>query len=256
MTNEALDLLDRLTSPELAKKAELDNNRPQDRSPLRRFKADILGSGQDLQVEQRRVGNFDQRGVYLDLNVTEVYESNPPVDPGMHRLWIRLPGERRDGKQAEPNINSEVVQMMESAQLASIRLLPGRKGVTFTESTHEFSGRADTGKPDPKNPARTLWEDKTFTTYYYKLDLSGPASSNGSSAAPKSVEPSPEAIEAAFKLLGTDGMEENAFNLAASKDPVIKKDGAAISAIASGKFAADQIAAGKIVRDGQTLVAV
>lgn len=254
MTSEALDLLDRLTDPELAKQAEIDNARPRDRSPLRYFRADV--PEQIPEAQQKQVGNFQQWGFYLDVDVKEVYSSNPPVEPGMVQLWIRCPNPRRqDGTENKANVNSESTLMLGSAGI-KLRGLLGAKNVVFKEEVHPWTSRSQTDKPDPNRPGQMLWEDRENNTFYYKLELGAPASSNGSAPTPVSAEPSQEAVAAALKLLEGNGMEETAFNLAASKDPIIKKDTAMVSAIASGKFAADQIATGKIVRDGSLLVVV
>jgi hypothetical protein len=265
MTTEQADLLTLLSDPLLAEKAEQESNRPFNRFPGRHFKADI--PNQELSIISRRVGNsqFDEWGMFLDLEVTEVYEGN--VQPGEHTLWIRSANPyKRDGTPNKNTKNSELVQMTNAAGMNPREWL-GKKGVVFEDAIHKYTQRKDTREPDldamgvqkrnADGSPRTIWIDEPASLFYYKLTFSqaGNALVNSAVANGATVQPKPESIAAAFLLLG-DGMEESAFGLAVSKDPVIKKDNAMIGYVASGKFASDMIAEGKLVRDGTTLVAV
>lgn len=253
-TNEALDLLERLSSPELAARAEVEASRPFGRFPARYFKADI--PSQELEITSRRPqnSNFDEWGIYLTVDVTEVYESSPPIEPGNYQLWIRSANPTtRDGKENKRTQNSELVQTTLAAG-RSPKSWPGSKGVVFHEEVFDYKYDRNTNQKD--SSGKDIWERGVDgRTFYYKMTFGG-ASPVSNGAAPVAAEPTQKAIDAALKLLGTDGMDEAAFQLAASKDPAIKNDGAFISALASGKWAADMIAAGKIVRDGSQLVVV
>lgn len=264
MTQEELDLLTTLSNPALAKRAEMERNRPMDRSPLRHFRADILGKGSDLQVTQRtpQGSQYPQTGVWLDINVTEVYDSGAHAMPtGNMQLWVRLPNPSRTGGH-NPNVNSEAVQMVQSAGLNSIRDLPGKKNVEFKDEVHTYMGRYDTQEPEyDKNghpTGRTVWADRENSTWYYKLTIGkGVNQSNG--AAPATSE----GIDAALNLLFQDSVEaevatasSNTFQVAASKDSVVNKDVSLVKSIAEGKFVADMVAAGKILREGEKLVRI
>lgn len=245
MTQEALDLLDRLSNPDNIKQAESDKSRPGWRPALQHFKADILGSAQDIQIETRRpVGsNYDDTGYWLDIDVREILHGRGEM--GEQKLWIKFP-RFPSGDYPDKDSDSENARMMLAAReadptITSPRQLPGRRNVEFKEETYDYTyySKAKGGEV----PA---------TTYFYRLNFSGAAASNR--AAMQSL-PTEEATEKAISLL-TEGMDEKAFGLAAMKDPLIKKDSALISAIASGKFATEQIAGGRVVRDGSNLVAV
>lgn len=262
MTSEALDLLDRLSNPELAERAEQEADRPYGRFPGRWFKADI--PQQELDIVSRRPNNsqFDEWGLYLTVNVTEVYNASPPIEPGEYQLWIRSANPTtRDGKENKRTKHSELIQMVEAAGRGP-RTWTNTKGVVFKEEIHNYTADRNTGQKG--SDGKDIWERNVpqRPVFYYKLDFSGNVitnntfSQNGSGSTAQPTEPSPEAITAAFAILGTDGMEEAAFGLACSKDPVCKQDMAFIDYVASGKFASDQIAAGKIVRDGSNLVVV
>lgn len=251
MTTEALDLLDRLSSPELAQKAEKDANRPFDRFPGKSFKADI--PSQELDVISRRPtgSNFDQWGIYLTVDVTEVFDGN--VEPGEHQLWIRTSNPTtRDGKENKRTLNSELVQMVTAAG-RSVRSWPGNKGVTFTEDTYDYFTDKNTNVKGPDG--KDIWERNVpASTYFYRLNFSGVTVGNGSKPA---AEPTEEAVEKAMSLIidaGDEGVAEVVFNLACSKDPLIKKDAACIGYISSGSFAKDMIGAGRILRAGANLV--
>lgn len=259
MTTEALDLLDRLSDPELAERAEQEADRPFGRFPGRWFKADI--PAQELEITSRRPQNsqFDEWGLMLTVNVTEVYEANPPVEPGEYQIWIRSANPTTSsGKENKRTKHSELVQMVEASK-ARPRQWIGKKGVVFKEEIHNYKTDRNTNQKDDKG--NDIWERNVPArpVFYYKLDFSGsPVTSNGASpvnSAPP-AEVSAAATEAALKILGTDGMDEAAFQLAASKDPKCKNDRAFIDALASGKWAADLIETGKLVRDGSNLVVV
>ena len=250
-TNEALDLLDRLSNPDNVRQAGLLRDRPMDRFPAAHFKANILGKGADLQVEQRTPANsqYPQTGVWLDLDVTEVISGKAEL--GEQRLWVRAPGPRQTGEHNADD-NSELGQMMLAAASAdgsvkSLRALPGRKNVEFKEDVHAYMSRQ-------RNDQTGAWGDVERKTFYYKLTFG--ASSNGATA--PSATPSEEAVEKAISLLIGDGMTIVEFARACSKDPVINKDKALISLLSSkmDSFIADQVGKGRILRDRENIVAI
>lgn len=266
MTNQPLDELDRLSSPEEAQKTEDNRNRPRSRNPLRWFKADILGTGPDLTIENRSMGSWEERGVWLDVLVKEIYRSDPPIEEMNQKIWVRYPNSRRDGKPSDPDINSEPVLMVDAARssdpsVTSIRSLPGRKGVVFKEEAHHFTytKNTNTNVPDPERPGQTIWdrEEKQATTFYYSLDFANPPGRNYGVSPSEPTTPSEEGQAKALSLIidaGEEGIEEAAFGLAAMKDAVVKKDKVLIGAIADGKWASEMIASGKILREGDKLV--
>ena len=238
MTTEAMDLLDLLSNPNNIKQAGQLRDRPMDRFPAIKFRADILGKGSDLQVETRRPqnSNFDQTGVWLDINVTEVLQGKGEL--GEYRLWVRAPGPRRDGQQNADD-NSELGQMMLAANQAdgsvtSIRSLPGRKNVLFEEDMHKYMGRSQVNGE---------WVDREFKTYYYKLNFFGSAvPSNGA----KPAEVTQDVIDTALGIIratGEAGIPEKDFSLAASKVAALKP---LWKSIGDGSFIRDQIKAGKV----------
>jgi hypothetical protein len=251
MTTEALDLLDRLSNPTSIKQAAQDRDRPMDRFPSTHFKADILGNGADLQVEQRtpQGSNYPQTGVWLDIDVKEVLGGRG--EPGPARLWVRAPGQRQNG-QHNADDNSELGQMMlaangADASITSIRSLPGRKNVEFTEAKHEYTGRQ-------RNDSTGEWGNRQFSTYYYVLNFRGGAvaASNGATAQAK---PTDAAIARALELVkeaGEEGIVESEFNLAASRDPIIKPDKAMPKYLTEGKLVSDHPE--NVLRDGNKLV--
>ena len=87
--NDLDDILDRLSNPENIKNAGALRDRPMDRFGATQFRADILGKGADLQVEQWTPLNskFPQTGVWLDLDVTEVAQGKAEL--GQQRLLLR-----------------------------------------------------------------------------------------------------------------------------------------------------------------------
>jgi hypothetical protein len=223
-----------------------------DRFPSTHFKADILGNGADLQVEQRtpQGSNYPQTGVWLDIDVKEVLSGRG--EPGVARLWVRAPGQRQNG-QHNADDNSELGQMMLAANgadssVVSIRSLPGRKNVEFTEAKHEYTGRQ-------RNDSTGEWGDRQFSTYYYVLNFRGGTNSNGSSAPVSAVGPSAAAIARALELVkvaGEEGIVESEFNLAASRDPIIKPDKAMPKYLTEGKLVSDHPE--NVLRDGNKLV--
>lgn len=251
MTTEALDLLDRLSSPTNIKQAAQDRDRPQDRFPATHFRADILGSGNDLEITTRRpVGsNFDQTGVWLDIDVKEILSGRGEL--GKQKLFVRVPAQRQNGSQ-DASDRSELGQMMLSANqsdagVTSIRHLPGRKNVEFTEATDRYMGRS-------RNDQTGEWSDREFTTWFYRLNFRGgaAAASNGT-AAP--AQPGEAAINRALEMIreaGEDGIKEAEFNMLASKDPIIKADRAMLPYLNKRMIPADH--ADKVLRDGDKLV--
>lgn len=257
LTTEALDLLDRLGNVEAAERAEVLFSRPQDRFPGRYFMADI--PEQEPQVQSRRPANsqFDQWGFFLTVNITEVYDSRTPLDPGEYQLWIRTANPKTSaGKDNDATLRTEYVQMNKASGVNSIKPFLGKKGVVFHEEEPlHYTYRSDTKRPDPAKPGSTIWEDKDGYVWFYKLSAGGAQQANGNKPAQSApAEPSEAATEAALKLIGAEGMDETAFQLAASKDATCKADSAFISALASGKWAADMIGSGKLLRDGKLLV--
>ncbi len=240
--NDLDDILDRLSNPENIKNASALRDRPMDRFGATQFRADILGKGADLQVEQRtpQGSQFAQTGVWLDLNVTEVAQGKAEL--GEQRLWIRAPGQRQNGQQNADD-NSELGQMILAAyandpSIKSLRSLPGRKNVTFKEQVHKYTGRQ-------RNDQTGEWGDREFTTYYYALSFSG-ASTNGATPA---AGPTEAAVARALELVresGEDGITETEFRLTASRDPLIKGDRAMVKWLTSGTITAEHPEVGRV----------
>ncbi len=254
--NDALDLLDRLSVGAI-KEAALYKDRPQDRFGATHFKADILGSGTDLQVTTRRPvnSNFDQTGVWLSIDVREILVGKGEL--GEQQLWIRIPGARRDGSATQAEDNSEYARMLlaaneSDASITSLRMLPGRKNVEFKEDVHKYTQRQ-------RNDNTGVWSDADRTTFFYRLNFragTSVVSGNGSnSAGVVQPKPSEVAVQRALDMIkeaGTDGIKEAEFNLQASKDPVIKADKAMAGYLASGKLVSDN--ADKVKRNGVNVV--
>ncbi len=251
MTTEALDLLSRLSSPELAEKAEAEANRPFNRFAGRRFKADI--PQQDLEIISRRVGNsnFDEWGMFLTVEVTDVYEGN--VNPGEHQLWVRSANPTtRDGKENKRTKNSELVQMTAAAGRGP-RQWVGSKGVDFKDSIFTYTYDRNTNEPDPAKPGSTIWQRGVKgETWYYALNFSG-ASSNGAST-PTPTPVSPELIETALSIIratGEAGMPEKDFALAASKIKALQPLWGQIADTTSNNFVTQQMKAEKISKSAE-----
>lgn len=253
MTTEALDLLDQLSNPTNIKQAAQDRDRPQDRFPATHFRADILGNGADLEVTQRtpQGSRFPQHGVWLDIDVLEILGGKGTL--GEQKLWIRGPGPRQDGTQ-QASDRTEMGQMMlavnnSDASITSIRQLPGRKNVEFIEATDDYLG-------SQRDDTTGVWNNAVpRSTWFYKLNFrSGGAVANGNTST-AAAKPSDAAIAKALDMIksaGTDGIREAEFNLAASKDSVIKADKAMLGYLHSGKLVGDN--PDKVLRDGEKLV--
>ncbi len=246
--NDALDLLDRLSVGAI-KEAALYKDRPQDRFGATHFKADILGSGADLQAEQRTPQNsqFAQTGVWLSIDVREILSGKGEL--GEQQLWIRMPGARRDGSATQAEDNSEYARMLLAANesdssITNLRQLPGRKNVEFKEDVHKYTQRT-------RNDNTGEWGDADRTTYFYRLNFRAGTSNGSTAGATSAAKPTEAAILRALDMIkeaGTDGIKEAEFNLQASKDPVIKADKAMAGYLASGKLVSDN--PDKVLRDG------
>lgn len=251
-TTEALDLLDRLSVGAIKEAAEF-KDRPQDRFGATHFRADILGSGADLQVEQRTPANsrFAQTGVWLRVDVKEILAGRG--GPGEQLLWIRLPGARRDGSPTQAEDNSEYSRMLLAANesdpsITNLRQLPGRKNVEFKDAVHKYSQRT-------RNDSTGEWGDVERTTWYYKLNFRSGVATNGNGTAAVSAKPTEAAIARALELVkeaGEAGVDEREFNLACTKDVVIKADRAMPKYLTEGRLVADH--ADKVLRDDKKLV--
>lgn len=248
MTTEALDLLDRLSVGAIKEAAQY-KDRPQDRFGATHFRADILGSGADLQVTTRRPlnSNFDQTGVWLTIDVKEILAGKGEL--GEQQLWIRMPGARRDGSPTQAEDNSEYSRMLLAANesdpsITSLRQLPGRKNVEFKDDVHKYSGRS-------RNDSTGEWYDREFTTWFYRLNFRpGGAVATSNGAAPV-AKPSDAAINRALEMIkaaGDDGIKESEFNLAITKG----QNALPIKYVSEGTFVADHSA--QVLRDGNMLV--
>lgn len=248
-TSEALDLLDRLSVGAIKEAAEF-KDRPQDRFPATHFRADILGSGADLQVTTRRPANsqFDQTGVWLSIDVKEILAGRGEL--GEQQLWVRMPGARRDGSPAQAEDNSEYSQMLLAANAAdpsidNLRKLPGRKNVEFKDATHKYMQRS-------RNDATGEWGDVERTTWFYKLSFRpGSGSASNGTVAPAKVAPTDAAIARALDMIksaGDEGIKEVEFNLAVTKG----KDALPAVYVAEGHLVSDN--PDKVLRDGDRLV--
>lgn len=247
MTNEALDLLDQLSNPTNIKQAEIDKDRPGWRPALQHFRADILGRAEDIQIETRRPAgsNYDDTGYWLDIDVREILRGRGEL--GEQKLWIKFP-RFPSGDYPDKDSDSENARMMLSAfesdpKILSPRHLPGRKNVEFKEETYDYSYYSSKkGNVDA-------------VTWFYRLNFqSGGAVANGNTAV-ATAKPSDAAIAKALDMIksaGADGIREAEFNLAASKDPVIKADKAMLGYLHSGKLVGDN--PDKVLRDGEKLV--
>ncbi len=251
MTQDALDLLDRLSNPILAAKAEKDAARPFDRFKSTHFKADI--PAQELGITSRRPAgsNFDQWGMLLTIELTEDYDGK--VEPGEYTLWVRSANPTtRDGGENKRTQSSELVQMSNAAGGTNPRTWTDKKGVEFTEDTFEYKFDRNTNRQDDNG--KDIWERGVKgDTYFYRLNFRAGNSSNGATVA--NTKPSDVAIQRALDMIkdaGTDGIKEAEFNLQASKDPVIKADKAMAGYLASGKLVSDN--PDKVLRDGAMVV--
>ncbi len=260
MTSEAIDLLD-LLSVGAIKQAAQDKDRPFERSPLRHFKADI--PKQDIEVTTRRPAgsNFDQTGLYLTVNVTEVLNSgSQAVSLGEYQLWIRMPGKRRDGSNPKVEDNSEYSRTLlaaneSDASITNFRQIPGHNNVEFKEET--FGYKYDRNTNQKGDDGRDIWERGVDgTTFFYRMNFRGGSASNG--AKPIASEPTEAGLTALVTLVASkpEGWDETAFALAASKEAAVKADTLLMGQVADGKWIADPRIAGKVLRDGKVLVAV
>lgn len=250
-TSEALDLLSQLNVGAIKEAAQL-KDRPQDRFGATHFRADILGSGADLQVVTRRPekSNFDQQGVWLTIDVKEILAGRGEL--GEQQLWIRMARTRQDGTNPAED-NSEYSRMLlaaneSDASVTNLRQLPGRKNVEFKDESYKYMGRTQQNGE---------WMDREFTTWFYRLNFrttvanGSPAAVSGSTPA----QPGAAAIERALAIVkdaGESGIKEAEFNMAISKESA-KGRGDALSPVylSEGRFVADNK---EVLRDGDTLV--
>ncbi len=254
MTSETQDLLD-LLSIDAVEEAIMVRDRPQDRFSASHFKADI--PAQELKAETRRPNNsnYDQTGFYLTVDITEIMAGRGQL--GENTLWIRVPTAR-----AKNPDRTEATRMLMFANKAdpsirTLRQIVGRKGVEFKEDLFEYVYDRGTGSYD--KDGKEIWERNIPGKCYFYVLSFGSALASAAVRNGATVLPTEAGVAAALAVLaeaGPNGMTVNEFNLACSKVAEVKADKALISAITSGKFVADMVGEGRILRNGDQLVAV
>lgn len=114
----------------------------------------------------------------------------------------------------------------------------------------EFAGKRIRWSIDHLVPGVTRNDGSALSGFIsWSPRLAGLNKANGNSP----VSAAASATAAALDLLSGSGMKVDAFGLAAMKTPAVSADPALIKAIADGSFISTQIAAGKVVQDGEVL---
>lgn len=254
MTNQTeLDELDRLTNPDLVKKAMQEASRPQTRP---KWTSALVDFASDPVVPyEGEVFNRKARLISLRvINMRNIKTVEGTVfDNDEDAIVMEIP--------QKPSDNSEPALMVESAirhdkSINTIRALPGKKNVLLVERVHEYPYRRpktnDLGETVKDDAGKDIWESVTGRRYYYSVESVGKDNVSAASEA----KPTEEAIKVALSLLGEDGMEEEDFKGAALRNGSIQKDSALMKLIPKGEFITQMIAEGKVIRDGEKLKVV
>lgn len=250
-TEQGIDLLNLLSeklNPVEAEQRDADfkaeRERPMDRSPLQDFTATFRFPSDPFIILAKPSWNETHVVIELDdLEVTKTYSGRSNGDDT--RITLRVP----DGE-FKPRADDESTYMLKS-------FMPFFPGVEAGAILTKLQGVRAT--VEEVHEPYTYWDKKakvevTKPRFYYKA-IKVVGATNGRSA--QKAEPKPASIAQALDLLisaGEDGIVEAEFNMQVSK--LVKGDAPFLGYLADGKFAADQIAAGKVLRDGLKLVAV
>ncbi len=213
MTTDAMDVLDRLSNPTLAREAEQTRNRSSFRPVWQKVTCDIASIAGPYEATLENGRNVTRCSLHL-VNMRQI-EGITPFTGTEADLEFGLP--------SNPNVNSELVLTTASANainpaITSIRQLAGLKGVRLEERIHEFEGRqfvqSPGGAQTDRSGARGDWKDTTMTTrYYHVVSIGGGAASNGATA--PSADRLEQAVKAvsglnhaeAMEVLGEDGAQ-------------------------------------------------
>ena len=177
MTTSPQDELDRLSSPAEAQKAEEARSRSSFRPVWTKTVCDItrLEGPYDAMLENGQA----VRRIALHLTNMRNIEGITPFTATEFDLELGVPQATERGP-AQPNVNSELVLMVASAQaiapnITSVRGLVGLKGVQLEERVHKYQGRQQV----PRNSGN--WVDSELATrYYHVVAIGATGSANGS----------------------------------------------------------------------------
>lgn len=249
MTTEAMDLLNLLSQqidPNAAKERSIQ--REFGRSPLQNFTATIFVDPQQptIQVEQGKSGGTQWNETHLAVQLKDVevtkHDSYGWYEDTDYQITMKVADSGFENRE-----DDEVVLWMAGLQ----NLIPGANlanlngtRIQFEEKHKQYTFKRKKNNYVPEEGTR--W-------WYEAVKVVGSAKNNGT----KTVEPKPASLAQALDLLisaGEDGIVEAEFNMQVSK--LVKGDAPFLGYLADGKFATDQIAAGKVLRDGLKLVAV
>lgn len=203
MTQQYQDELDRLTSPQAAKEEEDRRQRSDFRPPWTKATVDITGL--EGPYEAHLNNGQPVTRVALKLQNMRSIEGITPFAGTEFDLELALPRPRQDGSPAQPNLNSETVQMVASAQelapnIQSLRGLVGLKNVRLEERVHHYEGRTQ----KPANSGN--WVDTDMTTRYYHIVSIGSVAGSNGATAPISDDRLAEAVTLITGLSHADAM--------------------------------------------------
>lgn len=248
MTTEATDLLELLSQaidPNAAKERSIQ--REFGRSALQNFTATVFIDPAEptIAVIQNPNGNSWTETHLLvhlkDVEVTKHDNYGWADDQDEWTIGMKVPDAGYSAQEDDEAVlwMAGIQKLMPGATLASIN----GKRIQFEEQHKQYTFKRKKNNYIPEEATR--W-------WYEAVKIVGAA--NGVKPI---ATPTEEAVEKAMSLIidaGDEGVTEVAFNLACSKDPIIKNDKACVGYISDGRFARDMISAGRILRAGANLV--
>lgn len=215
--NELWEELEKLASPEEAKKVAQQRNRSNFRPPFISATVDIDDTTQPFDETLNNGQSRKVIGLWLtNIRDAQWADGQQPVDEYEWRI----------GVPAKANENSEFYLVLNQFGSKGAKLpYKGLKGVKLEEDVHEYTARGfitdPNGEQVDNRGSKGYWSDnKVNETRYYKvLSIAGGARANGSTPAPEAVI-TPELRKAALEVL----VNEYASDLEGFKKNVLKAD--------------------------------
>lgn len=255
-----LDELDLLSNPDEVRKAELESSRPRNLPVFIDITCDIANDELRKYTASGDYGEYEAVNLRLtNIEVHRCVEGKIFTDDEFN-LEIRVP--------KKANSNSPITLMVAAAmkvdpKINSIRMFPGLKKVHLVEKVHLWKMREkavdefgeDLKEIDENGKEKQVYTERPVLTRYYAIVGMGARSSPNAKAAKAVESVTDEEKAAALSIIqGKDESTilETAFNKAAQKDPVLSQ---VIEKLADGSILAELIAEGKVLRDGEHLVA-